>query len=136
MQKKSKVGKGRWSFVALALACGLMLQCGGEDSSGEQEAPQSADAGALDCADGSVDCGKEGGESLVPESVVESCPGYSEKPNFPESYKTFCEEMVTQELIDSGNKCFFAPEVVESGCFCKICAIKGVSLRCVHEVCL
>ena len=125
-----------WNILMLVLVCGLNFHCGGEDSSTADDDLLSEDAGSEGCPDGGTNCLEVEEAIPVPESTVESCPGYSEKPNFPESYQTFCEQMVTQELIDSGDKCFFAPEVVDSGCYCKICAIKGIALRCVHEVCL
>ena len=72
---------------------------------------------------------------VVPEQSSVSCPGYKSHDNFPEAYEEFCQQMVTQDLLATGDTCFFAPAPEEAGCFCKICALKGPTVQCVSEEC-
>ena len=117
----------RWILLGLFM---MVLGCGGEES--EDASVQSTDAEVVE------DAAEEGSAIdplMIPEQSLPSCLGSDGADTYPESYETFCLEFVTQELLDTGNKCFYVPDQKEFGCFCKICALKGAEIKCISELC-
>lgn len=110
--------------------CLLMLGCGGEETT--EESVVAPDAELLDDTEqveASID------PLMIPEQSLPSCLGSDGAETYPESYGEFCLEFITQELLDTGNTCFYAPDQKDFGCFCKICALKGAEIKCISELC-
>jgi len=107
----------------------LMVCCGGESTETEVVEAEDAVVVEIDTATEAVD------PLMIPEQSLPSCLGADSKDTYPESYEEFCMEFVTQELLDTGNKCFYATDQKDFGCFCKICALQGAEINCISELC-
>ena len=59
MQKKGSVLKSGFRWIVLVAACGLMVHCGGEDSSAGDEMATTEDALDSGCLDAAVNCAEE-----------------------------------------------------------------------------
>ena len=106
----------------------LVLGCGGEEGTTEP-------VDAFVEEDLFQDVEAPGEIALPPEKSLKSCPGYKKNDSWPESYQEFCQEFLTPELLETGNGCFYVPDTGTAGCFCKICALQGVEINCVKELC-
>ena len=127
------------SFVRLAGVYLVFLWCVGCGSSETEVICYDSDGGASTCFnDAGIE--EDGAENLgsilaAPELSLESCPGYQTKDTYPESYKEFCAEFVTPALLETGNGCFYVTDPGALGGYCKICALQGIELNCVNELC-
>lgn len=126
------------SFVRLAGVYLVFLLCVGCGSS-EGVVPCDENDGGYACVPDSG-IAEEDAENLgsilaAPELSLKSCPGYQTKDTYPESYKEFCAEFVTPALLETGNGCFYVADPGTLGCYCKICALQGIELNCVNELC-
>ena len=116
--------------VGVLLMAGLLLvSCGGEDTEADVLLADIQEVEEADVEPAYVD------PLMIPAQILPSCPGADNKDTYPESYEEFCLEFVTQELLDTGNKCFYAVSQKEFGCFCKVCALQGAEINCISEQC-
>ena len=126
----------------LLLVCMVFcMNCGSSSSVDDEEIGLDIGPPTVEevCAPGDGDCyPSESAQKepvVVPEQSIPSCPGYKAHDNFPAEYEEFCQQMVTQDLLATGDKCFFVPNLGEAGCFCSLCALKGSQVKCVSEEC-
>ena len=123
------LGAIRMKHGILLATCLLMLCCGGEET---EEELIVEDAQVLE---DSTEVTSVIDPLMIPEQSLPSCLGSDGAETYPKSYEEFCLEFVSQELLDTGNKCFYAPDQKDFGCFCKICALKGAEIKCISELC-
>ena len=131
----------RKPYFGMLLCMIFSMSCDSGSSVDDEEIEPDAVVQTVDeaCSPGDAECEQPSvvveEPVVVPEQSSAACPGYKAHDNFPAEYEDFCQQMVTQDLLATGDTCFFAPAPEEAGCFCKICAKKGPTVQCVSEEC-